>query len=83
MVATDDLKALREYVTAPSTGVQQQSDSTVVLHITHCNLKMQMMELRFDLHVSAQSHLLSRASRDPKLISAHLCRPLSEGSRRS
>lgn len=58
MVATADLQALRDYVTAPSTGSQQQADSTVVLHVTHCNLRLQMMELRFDLHVSSGPQLL-------------------------
>ncbi len=52
MVATEDMRVLREYVTAPSSGSQQQAESTVVLHVTHSNLKLQMMELRFDLHVS-------------------------------
>ncbi|KAK9861662.1 hypothetical protein WJX84_008869, partial [Apatococcus fuscideae] len=52
--AREDMRVLREYVTAPSSGSQQQAESTVVLHVTHSNLKLQMMELRFDLHTSVK-----------------------------
>jgi hypothetical protein len=45
-----DLRALREYVTAP--GSQNQSDATVRLLVTHSNLKAKFLEIRLDLHVS-------------------------------
>ena len=45
-----DLRALREYVTAP--GGQNQADSTVRLLVTHSNLKAKFMEIRLDMHVS-------------------------------
>ncbi len=63
MVATDDMQALRDYVMAPATGSQQQAESTVVLHVTHNNLKLQMMELRFDLHVRSPGPVLEKAFR--------------------
>ena len=46
------LAALRDYVTA-DTGAQAQADSTVLLTVTHSNLRAVFMELRFDLHVRA------------------------------
>jgi hypothetical protein len=50
------LAALRDYVTA-DTGVQHRADSTVLLSVTHSNLRSTFMELRFDLHVRARAPL--------------------------
>lgn len=47
---TGDLKALRDYVTAPG-QMQNQADGTVLLSVTHSNLKARFMEIRFDRHV--------------------------------
>ena len=44
------LAALREYVLA-DTGAQAKADSTVLLSVTHSNLRAVFMELRFDLSV--------------------------------
>ena len=48
------LAALRDYVTA-DTGAQAQADSTVLLTVTHSNLRAVFMELRFDLHVRSRA----------------------------
>ena len=48
-----DLAMLREYVTAPGNFGANQSDSTVLLHVTHSNLKAEFMEIRLDKHVRA------------------------------
>ena len=45
-----DLKALRDYVTY-DTGSLNKAETTVLLNVTHSNLKAMFMELRFDLHV--------------------------------
>jgi hypothetical protein len=44
------LANLRDYVTA-ETGAQARGESTVLLSVTHSNLRTTFMELRFDLHV--------------------------------
>ena len=46
-----DLAALRAYVTT-DTGVQNKSDSTVLLCVTHSNLNANFMELRFDRYMT-------------------------------
>ncbi len=48
-----DLAALRAYVVA-DTGAQARAESTVLLTVTHSNLRAVFMELRFDLHVRAR-----------------------------
>lgn len=48
------LADLRAYVTA-ETGAQNRADSTVLLTVTHSNLRAQFMELRFDLHVRGRA----------------------------
>mmetsp|Transcript_65413 Transcript_65413/g.206717 ORF Transcript_65413/g.206717 Transcript_65413/m.206717 type:complete len:90 (+) Transcript_65413:75-344(+) len=55
-VMNQDMEALKNYVTC---GGQQdwkhgqaQAESTVILTVTHSNLKMSFLELRFDRHVS-------------------------------
>lgn len=45
-----DLLALRDYVTH-DTGILNKAETTVLLNVTHSNLKAMFMELRFDLHV--------------------------------
>eukprot|EP00906_Rhabdomonas_costata_P027198 RCo038657 len=47
-----DLAALREYVTAPSSGIQARSATTVVLHVTHSNLRRDFPEIRMDRHMT-------------------------------
>jgi tubulin-specific chaperone B len=42
---------LRAYVTGPDGGGLNQSETTVLLHVTHSNLKAKFAELRLDLHV--------------------------------
>lgn len=46
-----DIAMLKEYVTAPGNFGANQADSTVLLHITHSNLKAEFMEIRLDKHV--------------------------------
>ena len=48
-LVNSDLRALRDYVTAP--GSQNQSEATVRLLVTHSNLKARFLEIRLDLHV--------------------------------
>lgn len=45
-----DMQALKAYVRGPSS--QNKADDTVLLNVSHSNLKQRFMELRFDLHVS-------------------------------
>ena len=47
-----DLRALRDYVTAAPSGIQSRGDGTVLLQVTHSNLKAVFMELRFDMHMT-------------------------------
>lgn len=47
----DDIDALKAYVAAPSSGFANKSDATVLLSITHSNLKARFMEIRLDKHV--------------------------------
>eukprot|EP00899_Mesostigma_viride_P007753 jgi/Mesvir1/1697/Mv21157-RA.1 len=49
-MAATDLASLRAYVMGPSS--QNKLDCTVLLHVTHSNLKARFMELRFDLHTT-------------------------------
>lgn len=51
-LSKDDVDALRAYVAGPDTGFANKADSTVLLHVTHSNLKARFMEIRLDLHVS-------------------------------
>lgn len=46
-----DLQMLRDYVTAPGKLGANQADSTVLIHVTHSNLKAEFMEIRLDRHV--------------------------------
>jgi hypothetical protein len=67
-----DLKALREYVLA-DTGAQQRADSTVLLSVSHSNLRTHFMELRFDLHVRLlAAFLFAAASMFDCLTADHL-----------
>ena len=54
--ASPEMQALRSYVTAPGSHGQNQADSTVRLHVTHSNLKLQFMELRLDKYVRQTQH---------------------------
>lgn len=47
-----DMRALREYVTAAPSGIQSRGDGTVLLQVTHSNLKAVFMELRFDMRAT-------------------------------
>ena len=51
-IKNTDLVNLREYVTA-ETGSLNKADSTVLLMVTHSNLKARFMEIRFDRYVRA------------------------------
>ena len=51
-IKNTDLLNLREYVTA-ETGSLNKADSTVLLMVTHSNLKARFMEIRFDRYVRA------------------------------
>uniref|UniRef100_A0A1D2ABR8 CAP-Gly domain-containing protein n=1 Tax=Auxenochlorella protothecoides TaxID=3075 RepID=A0A1D2ABR8_AUXPR len=51
---TGDLRALRDYVMTPG-DMQNQSDSTVLLSVTHSNLKARFMEIRFDRHMTVSA----------------------------
>ena len=62
-----DLAALRAYVTA-DTGAQQRAESTVLLTVTHSNLRATFMELRFDLHVRLPPLLLTALALSNALV---------------
>jgi tubulin-folding cofactor B len=49
---TPDMQTLRDYVTHDS-GIQNQHESTVLLELTHSNLKAKFMQVRLDKHVSS------------------------------
>lgn len=51
MVSRAELDQLKSYVTAPGKFGANQAESTVLLHVTHSNLRAEFMELRFDKHV--------------------------------
>jgi tubulin-specific chaperone B len=51
VLKNSDMQALKDYVTAPGKLGANQADSTVLLHLTHSNLKAEFMEIRFDKHV--------------------------------
>lgn len=49
----EDLRALRSFVTAKDgTEYENLPDGMVCLHITHSNLRMQMVDIRLDLHLT-------------------------------
>lgn len=48
---TSDMEALRNYVTYDS-GSLNQAESTVLLEVTHSNLKAQFMQIRLDKHMT-------------------------------
>lgn len=43
------LESLKEFVRKPTS--QNQAEDTVVIHVTHANLKQHFIEIRVDLHV--------------------------------
>jgi len=49
-----DMQLLKEYVTWDS-GAMNRAESTVLLHITHSNLKARMFEIRLDRHMTVES----------------------------
>jgi len=51
---SESLTALRDYVTYESGG-QSRGTSTVLLHVTHSNLKARMFELRLDRHMTIET----------------------------
>ena len=46
-----DLQMLKDYVRAPGNFGANQAESTVLIHITHSNLKAEFLEIRLDKHV--------------------------------
>ena len=51
VLSNSDMQALKAYVSAPGKFGANQADSTVLLHVTHSNLRAEFMEIRFDKHV--------------------------------
>ncbi len=49
-----DMAALRDWVTYESGG-QARGETTVLLHVTHSNLKARMFEIRLDRHMTVES----------------------------
>jgi tubulin-specific chaperone B len=50
-MAKSGMAMLKEYVTAPGNFGANQAESTVLIHVTHSNLKAEFMEIRLDKHV--------------------------------
>ena len=50
---SQDLQALRDYITY-ETGGQNKGETTVLLHVTHSNLKARMFEIRLDRHMTVE-----------------------------
>ena len=51
---SQDLQNLRDYVTYESGG-QARGATTVLLHVTHSNLKARMFEIRLDRHMTVET----------------------------
>mmetsp|Transcript_18317 Transcript_18317/g.51694 ORF Transcript_18317/g.51694 Transcript_18317/m.51694 type:complete len:283 (+) Transcript_18317:15-863(+) len=47
-----DVQALKDYVRGPSGQEAGRADSTVLLQVTHSNLKARFLEIRFDRHMT-------------------------------
>merc|ERR1719487_530126 len=47
------MQELRDYITY-DTGAQNRGASTVLLHVTHSNLKARMFEIRLDRHMTVE-----------------------------
>ena len=77
-----DMRALKAYVEGPSS--QNKADDTVLLNVSHSNLKQRFMELRFDLHVSVparqQSHVAGELGFTDCLGGDSVIVPVSEPS---
>lgn len=72
LLTREDAEQLRAYVVGPDGGGLRQADSTVLLHVTHSNLKAKFIELRFDLHVSVHpSWLAARGARGAASVVRH------------
>ena len=48
-----ELQNLRDWVTHESGG-QARGETTVLLHVTHSNLKARMFEIRLDRHMTVE-----------------------------
>lgn len=57
----DDLAQLRNYVASGETGMRK-AESTVIVHISHSNLKANFFEIRLDLHMTVESIKLKLAT---------------------
>ncbi len=53
MPRSAELEAMRDYVMWQS-GAQNQAESTVLLNVTHSNLKAKMFEIRLDRHMTVE-----------------------------
>lgn len=51
----EDVEALKAYVQGPDTGFANKADSTVLLSLTHSNLKARFMEIRLDKHMTIEA----------------------------
>lgn len=71
MISRSELDQLKAYVTAPGKLGANQADSTVLLHVTHSNLRAEFMELRFDKHVRIPRKA-AVCCRELLLLSAHV-----------
>ena len=73
-----EMRALREYVTAAPSGIQNRGDGTVLLQVTHSNLKAVFMELRFDMHMTIaalKEKLMSHVGTNASAMSLSLKSP--------
>lgn len=54
-ITREDAEQLKDYVKGPDKGGLHQAESTVMLHVSHSNLKQKFIEIRLDMHVSVAS----------------------------
>jgi len=54
MAMSEDLAMLKDWVTGDSGG-QNRGESTVLLHVTHSNLKAKLFEIRLDRHMTVET----------------------------
>eukprot|EP00892_Ulva_mutabilis_P007359 jgi/Ulvmu1/4996/UM021_0013.1 len=75
MISRSELDQLKAYVTAPGKFGANQADSTVLLHVTHSNLRAEFVELRFDKHATVDSlknKLVSHVGTSPSAMMLEL-----------
>lgn len=67
-ITREDAQQLKDYVKGPDKGGLHQAESTIMLHVSHSNLKQKFIEIRLDLHVSDVLDIVIH------ILHAHCCK---------